>query len=186
MLYFYTLGVDVMGKLLSFFIGLIIVAGIIAYANPQFFPDIKDKISEKIEAIPTDNTAAENIKTYNIVSENTNKPKDLISECRQTFNECNDIYHTKYGISTSFSEIQEVNDMEEAFEFYDVWALGTAGLDASKYLRESQINEAGFPQVLIAYSIKSPLNPDFKLPFVAICNEDGELTESSKDILDCG
>ncbi len=168
---------------LTWIIAIVIVVGIIAYAYPQFFPGIKDKISEKTQAIQTSNIADKGIKTYNVI---TNKPNNVVSKCRQSFNQCEKIYNKKFDISLSVSEIQKVDDLEQAQEFYNIWKGRLGDLDKySKQDRVNEINQNGFPQVLIAYSFVIP-KQNVKLPSLVTCDSEGELTQSSREGLSCG
>lgn len=161
-----------MGKFWPYIIIGIIIVAIIGYANPQFFPGIKDKVSEITRKIPIDNQVKIPLTTKTIVIE---EDKSLISSCKRSFNECVDISTKKYDISISLLEIQEFNNKEDAEDFYNTW----------KGFLEfySPLDEEKYPLVLLALTIK---NPQTKMPFVVVCNQQGELTQSSKERLFCG
>ena len=164
---------------------IVIISGIIACDNPQFFPDMKYKIEEKIENIDIPKNIPK-IETNGLTIIEVSSEDNLISKCKDSFNDCKDIYYKKFGVSVSISEIEEVQNIDEANDFYNIWVERLEDWNKiMKRSRETRITEAGFPQVLIAYSYHSPL-ADIKLPFIAICNEEGELTQDSKGALSCG
>ena len=173
----------------NIFAGIIIIAiiaGIVAYANPQFFPNMKYEIEEKIENMNVQKIKEGTDIVKQIIITENKKTDTLISKCKTSFNDCKDIYHTKFGISVSISEIEEVNNIDEANEFYNIWKERLPDWNRrGKEYREQKINENGFPQVLIAYSYHSPI-ADVKLPSITVCNEEGELTQDSKKALSCG
>ena len=163
------------------FIG-IIVLGIIFYVNPQLWGDVKEKVVASKNIVES---KAGNIETQGVI-EPAKKEDTLISKCKKSFNDCKDVYNKKFGLSVSVSEIEEVNNIDEAEEFYNIWLYRLEDWgNIGKEIRQQKINEGGFPQVLIAYSIKWP-DKDVKLPSIAICNEEGELTRDSKESLSCG
>ena len=168
------------------FAGIIMIAiigGIITYANPQFFPDMKEKVIEKARNIDIlKNIPKVKSNDLTIIEVSSTDADNLISKCKKSFNDCKDIYHTKFGISVSISEIEEVNSLDEAWDFYDIWDVR---IERYNKWQKEKINEIGFPQVLVAYSYHSPL-ADVKLPSIAVCNEEGELTQDSKGTLSCG
>tara|TARA_B100000315_G_C14323046_1_gene471679 strand:- start:160 stop:672 length:513 start_codon:yes stop_codon:yes gene_type:complete len=163
------------------FVGVIIL-GVIAYANPQLWEDVKWKITEGKDIVES---KVGDIETQGVI-EPAKKTDTLVSKCKKSFNDCKDIYYKKMALSVSISEIQEVNSMDEAEEFYNIWSSRLEDWDKmGEENRQRKINEGGFPQVLIAYSVKWP-DKDFKVPSIAICNEEGELTQASKGALSCG
>ncbi len=164
-----------------------IIGGIITYANPQFFPDMKEKVIEKARNIDIlKNIPKVKSNDLTIIEVSSESEGDLISKCKESFDDCKDIYHTKFGISVSISEIEEVNSLDEAWDFYDIWIERLPDWNRlGKENRQRKINGGGFPQVLVAYSYHSPL-ADVKLPSIAVCNEEGELTQDSKGTLSCG
>lgn len=170
------------------FIALIII-GIIAYANPNLWQSVKQEVMEKSQAVKSKAITVyeqDSTTTDKEINPITNIEINLVSICREKFNDCNKIYNKKFGLSTSISEIEQINYLDEAIKFYNIWIerlpdWNRIGIED----RERTINESGFPQVLIAYSYNSPLG-DVKLPSIAICNEEGELTQDSKVALSCG
>ncbi|MFH0867936.1 MAG: hypothetical protein V1831_01365 [Candidatus Woesearchaeota archaeon] len=156
----------------------VIILGVIAYANPQLWEDVKWKVTEGKNVVVS---KAESINTPGII-EPTKKADTLVSKCKRSFDDCKDISNKKMGVYISISEIEEVNNTDEAWNFYDIWFTR---IERDNKRQEEKINKTGFPQVLIAYSFKWS-NNDLQLPSVAVCNEKGELTQDSKGALSCG
>ena len=170
-------------NIFAWIVMIVMITGIIAYANPQFFPDMKEKI-ENID-IPKNipKVKTNDMTIIEVSSENEDK---LMSKCEESFNDCKDIYHKKLGLSVSISEIGQINNIDKANEFYNIWIERLPDWNSIGIKdRQQKINEGGFPQVLIAYSIGWP-GSNVKLPSIAVCNEEGELTQDSKGILSCG
>ena len=153
----------------AFIIIGIVILGIIAYANPQLVDDVK----EKIKTIYISVTNQPPIKNETNSTKQINTPT-LISKCTRSFNECKSITTRKYGISISLLEIERFNDKETAMEFYTTWKGILTFLDLSK---------EEFPLVLLALTVT---HPEGKIPSVIVCNEEGELTQDSKEKLSCG
>ncbi len=166
---------------LSWIIMVAIIAGIVAYANPQFFPDMKERI-ENID-IQKNIPKTDDLTRIEVSSKDAD---NLISKCKKSFNDCKDIYNKKSGVLVSISEIQGINNIDEANEFYNIWQERLPDWNKlGKEYRQRKINGGGFPQVLVAYSITWQ-DRGIKLPYVAICNGEGELTQDSKGTLSCG
>lgn len=154
----------------------IIVVGIIAYANPDLWEGVKQILKGQNQI-----NNSETIKPEILLGQD-----QLISKCRNSFNECVGIYNKKFGLSVFVSQIEQVSNLNEANKFYDIWKGRLEDYNRiGKLIREREINDTGFPQTLIAYSIKWP-DKNVKLPSLVTCNQGGELIQSSKTQLSCG
>ncbi len=140
---------------------LVLAMGVFGYL---FNPEVKDKIDDVVGDIKDDV----------VLSQKTNNTNPSVSKCIQSFNDCKQISTKKYDWSLSILDIEEVDEMEEAKEFYNTWhGLFEFG---------SYFGEYDLPFVLIAVKMKGR---DIQLPTVIVC-EDGELTSAAKSKLMCG
>ncbi len=157
-----------MGKILPWIVMIVIISGIIIYANPNLVGDVKEKViqnkdimSEKAQSNPRVITIIEN-------------KDDLISGCIKSFNECKSIATRKYDISISLLEIEEFDNKEEAQEFYNTW---------KGFFDLYSPTDEGYPLVLLALTIQGPQT---KMPLVVACNKEVGLIQSSERQLLCG
>ena len=167
-----------MAKLIVWIIMIALVLGIIYYySDPSSIKPIKKLISEKTENINIEKTSNIVISKQPLVTENK-----LISDCKKEINYYGDITKTKYGISSSISEVKEVSDYESVDDFSEIWRFGYNSdieLDSiQKQFPRYKRPELDFPIVVFAITFKKDTR---EFPAVIACNNEGELMEHSRN-----
>ena len=100
-----------MTKIFAWIIMILIIAGIIAYTNPHFFPEMKEKI-ENIDIQKNIPKTETNSLTIIEVSSKDNS----ISKCETEVEYYTDVSKKKYGVTISTSKINKPNLLNE-FQF---------------------------------------------------------------------
>ena len=111
----------------------------------------------------------------------------LTAKCLTSFNQCKQVYEKKYEISMSVVEAKKVLNLSAGNDFYNTWkGINQTGLE-SEYNYNlgvgEKLDESSFPIVLFAITLRGK---EGLVPYVAVCNKEGNLIQYSKTILSCG
>ena len=92
----------------------VIILGVIVYANPQLWEDVKETF------VDTTGTLLENNTVMNPPQENEDV-NSLEYKCKNDLDKWVDISNKKYGASYEILETEIFNDYRDANEFVDIW-----------------------------------------------------------------
>ncbi len=150
---------------------VMIVASLIVtmIVNPVIYTNLKNRVTSLFKSpVSTD--------------------KDPLTEtCVQSLEQCKAVYETKYEISMSLVEAKKVYNLSAGNDFYNTWKASTqVGLELEYNPNLSvgeKLNDSDFPLVLFAITLRGK---EGLAPYVAVCNNQGNLIQYSKTILSCG
>jgi len=139
-------------------------------------PNSFNNFKSNIKSLPSSSPAG-------IVS-NTESTEDvLITSCKDSFNECNNIVNQKFNRGYTLIKMEKFESLDGVFDFYKTWQtfaipvsdafisaiyLSPCGADCSERL----------PLVLIAF--KGTSQEGITVSQVAFCDKSGKLTSPSK------
>ena len=114
--------------------------------------------------------------------------KDALTEkCVESFEQCKQVYEKKYEISMSIVEAKRVDNLSAGNDFYNTWkGLTQIGLESeynSTLDPGEKLKESDFPLVLFAITFRGK---EGLVPYVVVCDNQGNLIQYSKTILSCG
>ena len=114
--------------------------------------------------------------------------KDALTEkCVESFEQCKQVYEKKYEISMSIVGVNKVHNLSAGNDFYNTWKASTQmGLESeynSNLPVGERLNDTNFPLVLFAITLRGK---EGLAPYVAVCDNQGNLIQYSKTVLSCG
>ena len=128
---------------------------------------------------------SEKIKSDSVVGDIEN-PDSLVSKCTSSFNECKEISELKSNNKISSLKVSKFEEISKAREFYKTWSdvfLASYGLDYAFVFSPNSEIEDSFPLVLFAVKVDYPQQG--QIPYVLVCDKEGNLIEFSRLVLSC-
>lgn len=151
--------------------------------SPNSFSSFKSNVKSIIPSSTSPSTS----NTQGAISNAQNTEDALITSCRNSFNECNDIVNQKFSLSYSLVKMQKFEDLSGASEFVRTWqSYSVPNLPDSAYLSiycDFSNCSQELPFVLIA--IKGTNAEGVTASLVIFCDESGELNSYSKSQAGC-
>ena len=116
-------------------------------------------------------------------STTTTDQDSLMENCMKSFDECIEINKIKFDISTSIIKSEKFSEMEEANNFFKIWAAFIQPDLATELNLNNKPSKEHFPLVLFAVKLKIP---EGQSTLVLICDNTGKLIDFSKIRMSCG